>query len=277
MTGRARRALADAVVVQLSTLGLAVLLAGAPIEPAPAGETSAAPPETLARLLSAYPDRLAAIDGNILVWRDGTRMAIDDGRGPKSFEAWLAEPDIEDMFAKPYTAGPLTRAPARDEDPGRARNAAFFNHMYGDCRSGQVERALTEIVWLPGRSGQRLRVTRINGVAEKLAAVSRELAQLPARFDAFLIPAAGTYNCRLIAGTGRMSAHGYGIAIDIAVRPSDYWRWSTPSPDGSYAYRNRIPREIVDVFERHGFIWGGKWHHYDTMHFEYRPELLAKK
>jgi hypothetical protein len=31
----------------------------------------------------------------------------------------------------------------------------------------------------------------------------------------------------------------------------------------------------VDIFERHGFIWGGKWAHYDTMHFEYRPELLG--
>jgi len=31
----------------------------------------------------------------------------------------------------------------------------------------------------------------------------------------------------------------------------------------------------VAVFERHGFIWGGKWFHYDTMHFEYRPELLG--
>ena len=31
---------------------------------------------------------------------------------------------------------------------------------------------------------------------------------------------------------------------------------------------------LVTVFENHGFIWGGKWRHYDTMHFEYRPELL---
>jgi peptidoglycan LD-endopeptidase CwlK len=29
------------------------------------------------------------------------------------------------------------------------------------------------------------------------------------------------------------------------------------------------------VFEKHGFIWGAKWYHYDTMHFEYRPELLG--
>ena len=39
-------------------------------------------------------------------------------------------------------------------------------------------------------------------------------------------------------------------------------------------YVNRIPKEIVKVFEKHGFIWGGRWYHYDTMHFEYRPELI---
>ncbi len=39
-------------------------------------------------------------------------------------------------------------------------------------------------------------------------------------------------------------------------------------------YPNQIPWPIVLVFEKNGFIWGGKWHHYDTMHFEYRPELL---
>jgi hypothetical protein len=21
-------------------------------------------------------------------------------------------------------------------------------------------------------------------------------------------------------------------------------------------------------------VWGGRWYHYDTMHFEYRPELF---
>jgi hypothetical protein len=31
------------------------------------------------------------------------------------------------------------------------------------------------------------------------------------------------------------------------------------------------------IFEKHGFIWGGKWYHYDTMHFEYRPELLPEQ
>ena len=33
--------------------------------------------------------------------------------------------------------------------------------------------------------------------------------------------------------------------------------------------------DIVRIFEKHGFIWGGRWYHYDTMHFEYRPEMIA--
>nr|WP_297937988.1 M15 family metallopeptidase [uncultured Campylobacter sp.] len=34
-----------------------------------------------------------------------------------------------------------------------------------------------------------------------------------------------------------------------------------------------MPEEIVRVFEKHGFIWGGRWVSFDTMHFEYRPEF----
>jgi len=91
----------------------------------------------------------------------------------------------------------------------------------------------------------------------------------------YLVPSAGTYNCRRIAGTDRRSMHAYAAAIDINTAHTDYWMWSKPV-DGRYPYRNRIPQAIVDVFERHGFIWGGKWYHYDTMHFEYRPELLPE-
>jgi hypothetical protein len=29
----------------------------------------------------------------------------------------------------------------------------------------------------------------------------------------------------------------------------------------------------IKAFESFGFIWGGKWFRFDTMHFEYRPEI----
>ena len=54
----------------------------------------------------------------------------------------------------------------------------------------------------------------------------------------------------------------------------DYWEWSK-GKDGKIAWTNRIPGAIGEIFERHGFIWGAKWYHFDSMHFEYRPEIIA--
>jgi hypothetical protein len=232
--------------------------------------------QDISRLVSAYPSLLERVDGNLLVWKDGTRMAVDDGKGEKDHETRLATADIKDMLAQPYTVGRPARQPARNDDPGRARNAAFFDKMYGDCTKGGVAHHLVDVVWLPRKWGKPLKVTRINGVADKLKAVSAELDALPEAFDTFLKPPAGTINCRPIAGTSRVSAHGYGIAVDIAIGRAHYWRWDGGKPGDVKSYRNAIPFEIVEIFERHGFIWGGKWYHYDTMHFEYRPELLVR-
>jgi hypothetical protein len=231
--------------------------------------------EKLAALIAAYPDTLARAEGNTIVFKNGTRLPFDDATGPKDIATLLSAPDIEDMFALPYPKGRAALAPALNADPGRFRNGAFFKAMYGDCGKDDVTRNLVEIAWLPKRAHARIKVTKINGVAEHLAKVSAELDALPDRFTKYLVPAAGTYNCRPIAGTSRVSAHGFGIAIDIATKGSHYWRWAQPGPDGRYAYRNAIPLEIVSIFEKHGFIWGGRWYHYDTMHFEYRPEMLG--
>ena len=225
------------------------------------------------RLLAAYPDHLQTVDGNDLVWKDATRMAIDDGNGPKPFDKWLSSPDLKDMFALPYPAGDAPPPTTPETDPGRARNHAFFAKMYGDCSKGEVAKNLVEITWLPKKAGQKLTITRLNGVATRLQKVSEALDVLPAAFDVYLKPSEGTYNCRTIAGTTQVSAHGYGIAIDIATRHAHYWRWNR---GGASAYQNKIPQEIVTIFEANGFIWGGKWGHYDTMHFEYRPELLGR-
>jgi hypothetical protein len=222
------------------------------------------------RLVRAYPEFLERAENGELFWRDGTRMKLSDGKTNKTPEQAIEVPDLDDVFAAPYPKGPLSIAPA--SDPGRARYAPFFEKMYGDCAKGQVVKNLVAVAWLPRHGGRTVMVTRVNGVDKALAAVSDELARLPDQtIKAYLVPSAGTYVCRAIAGTDRQSAHSWGIAIDIATPRSDYWRWSKGG-----AYRNRIPYEIVEIFERHGFIWGGKWKSFDTMHFEYRPELLLE-
>ena len=230
--------------------------------------------EKAARILAAYPDHLERLEGDALVWKDGTRMVFDDGNNSRSFDALLRTPDIKDQFAIPYPLEFSRQAPPKYFDPGRFRNEKFFTKMYGDCSSGEVTRKLAAVAWLPERGGGTLHVTTINRVNEKLGAVSRELEALPDRFAQFLVPAAGGYACRSIEGTKIRSAHSYGAAIDINARLGDYWRWQSKARLG---YRNKIPEEIVQIFEKHGFIWGGKWYHFDTMHFEYRPELIGMK
>ena len=103
------------------------------------------------------------------MWKDGTRMAFDDGRVPRP-RGLLATADIKDMFFAPYTR--RGQSLPVNADPGRARNPPFFNKMYGDCLSGGVARSLVDVVWLPKKSGNPLKVTTINGVEKKLAAVS---------------------------------------------------------------------------------------------------------
>jgi hypothetical protein len=224
-------------------------------------------------LVAAYPEALAGHDDKVLRWRDGTVMPASDEAESKTFPQLLRHASILDQFRIPYPRAPLAQPPAVDSDPGRFRNTAFFTKMYGDCAKGEVSRRLVPIVWLPKTWGKTIRITSVNRVDEHLRRVSEEIDALPENIKRAAYPIAGTYNCRAVVDTGQPSPHGYGIAIDLNLAFSDYWHWAAHG--SAVAYRNRMPEQIVAIFEKHGFIWGGKWYHFDTMHFEYRPELLA--
>ena len=232
------------------------------------------------QLVEAYPDflMLDPRDDNAVIWKkDGARMQFDDGVSGKNLETMLTHPDLQDQMAMPYPKG-AKYSIQKDYDPGRVRFEPFFEKMYG-ATEAQVRANLVTIYWLPHFGNQPLLVTRINGVDQKLQAISNELDTLAkqpgkAYLLAYLKDPAGTFNWRDVAGTDRLSPHSFGIAIDINSTPADYWQWAK---GGAAAYHNQIPMEIVKVFEKYGFIWGGKWYHYDTMHFEYRPELLMNQ
>jgi hypothetical protein len=232
--------------------------------------------EYLDKLVLAYPSQIERHDGKFLFMKNGTRFPISDNKTDKTFDELLAKPDIDDMFYVSYPAGTTPAQPTRNYDPGRVRFEPFFVAMYGDCTKNEVIKNLRTIRWLPKHTGGSVTITRINGVDKALEAVSSELDELPSDLIKYLKPSAGTYNCRPIAGTNNKSMHAYAAAIDINSKYSNYWRWGS-GVKGEPIWHNQIPIQIVRVFERHGFIWGGYWYHYDTMHFEYRPELLPVK
>jgi hypothetical protein len=246
---------------------VASLLAGFPF--------SASADSRLDALLAAYPDKLASYTDSELIWKDGSRMPLGNAHPNKPFTELLDRADILDQFAIPYPLATAPfQAPGTDEDPGRIRNDAFFLKMYGDCRKGEVTPNLRAVSWLPNHGGGTVLATAINGVADRLEKVSHDLDQLPAAMIQYLLPLSGIYNCRPIAETNRLSVHAFGAAIDINAKFGNYWLWSK-RPDGAIVWRNQIPEKIVEIFERHGFIWGGRWYHFDSLHFEYRPELIA--
>jgi hypothetical protein len=230
----------------------------------------------LQALAAAYPEKITGIEANAIVFRDGTRVDAGSADPNKPMAALLREATILDQLRLPYPKGAPIMAPHKDFDPGRFRNEAFFDALYGDCRKGDVAKRLVPVVWLPNHWGHVVMVTRANSVADHLRAVSAELDTLPDKIARAAFPTTGTYVCRPVKDTGRLSMHAYGAAIDLNLKLSNYWLWEAKGT-ANIPYRNVMPHEIVDVFERHGFIWGGRWYHYDTMHFEYRPEMLGSR
>ena len=234
------------------------------------------PPDIDARievLIKSYPEWINKRDGNSLVLKDGTQFSISDGREDKTFDELLEHPDIDDMFYFAYPAESEPKQAPKNFDPGRVRFQPLFDTMYGDCTRNEVTKNLRTIAWLPRHAGGGVPITTVNEVDKHLEKVSRELDELDTSFVKYLNPISGTYNCRAIAGSNVRSMHSYAAAIDIQSKRSNYWRWALSKDEPKW--QNQIPIEIVRIFEKHGFIWGGNWYHYDTMHFEYRPELLT--
>lgn len=217
-------------------------------------------------LLDAYPQTIREYRDNKIILADGTELVYDDGRR-KDFATMLDDSDIEDMFSMTYV---VTDPPAYLSDAGRSRSDALFKHMYG-ASAEAVRRNLVNVEWF----GQTVQFNRVNGAAAALRAVARDLKAHPELHK--YLKSSGTFYWRTVRGARRQSAHSYGIAFDIGIDHSDYWLWKNPgaSETDRLRYHNQIPRTLVDIFARHGFIWGGAWYHYDTMHFEYRPEILA--
>lgn len=187
-------------------------------------------------------------------------------------------------------------------DPGRNRPTQLFKQVYGRDESN-VEKNLVEVVFL----NQIVRFNKNMGAANSLEKVGMELID-KSRFDKdladFLEPFRNgeldldqmTFKWRKIKGSDDLSPHSFAIAIDLfnpELIGNSYWHWQATKeraekfgkglpPLEESQVQNfkpsdqvRIPASLVEAFENNGFIWGGRWFHYDIMHFEFRPEFFS--
>jgi hypothetical protein len=95
-----------------------------------------------------------------------------------------------------------------------------------------------------------------------------------------------SFNVRTVAGTGRISMHAYGLAIDLNPIHNPYvahlQERLVVSPQAGAAYlvrKNQRPgmaEAVIDVFADHGFtVWGGYWNSPDYQHFQVSRSIAA--
>lgn len=223
----------------------------------------------LNRLQKAYPNHIKDITSRYILWSDGSRMII---RG--------AIP-LFDKIVGLFNHVDQSIGAISNEDVEVDRYEPFFRKMYGKS-APEVKKKLVTIYWMPNVFGTRypLRVTTVNDIHVKLQRISAELEKLPPSYYKYLENPAGGFYWRNVKGQSYLSSHSFGIAVDINSHYSNYWLWDrlkTKRPIAELVEHeyNHVPMKIVRIFEKEGFFWGGRWYFYDTMHFEYRPELFV--
>jgi hypothetical protein len=190
---------------------------------------------------------------------------------------WLLEhADLKAQMSQPYSTKNLDEAPELNVEPGRLRSQSFFDAMYGTS-SVEVRKHLRKVWWEPCQCMMQFSI--LNGAADALEKVGQEIIKDPNLIN-YVNKPLGSFNWRVIAGTKRRSMHAYGVAIDFSLphELGQYWGWQSckgqrPCNFPESVLHNKSLHKIVRIFETKGFIWGGKWYHFDTLHFEYRPEL----
>lgn len=276
---------------------LLVLAAGVGAQPAPmtTGRTFSA--DGVFRALErAYPnwvivrwglgDPVVQVDGRSFVWADGRllppdRAALAPDFAPQPFYDYPATlPDVG-SWPKERIDEVETKLADRRSSPPK-RDSEFFDTLWGIHDRGSADDAQQKTRFLG------LRVTVHKSLTAPLARIEARLQTErgnDASLDAFLksVSRLEGYNWRDIAETQSRSNHAYGAAIDLIPRSykgrTPYWLWAAESKGPWYraAWNRRWEPDpaVVRAFEDEGFVWGGKWLLFDTIHFEYRPEILV--
>lgn len=223
-------------------------------------------------LRQAYPQvHCLRTDPEGRIWLetvDGGR-ALYDGGQPFSALAGQWDVDVRAGMAQLYPLEPQRPPTPPGFSPGRRRSYAFLGLLYGTSASAVRRRLRAGTFFGQAVSMEARALAALQRVEARLVPIVAVQPQLRA-----YLKSAGGFHWRGIAGEkGRLSPHSFGIAIDLSPHKAPYWRWSRMSP---HPLQTSYPSAIVAAFEAEGFVWGGKWHEYDIMHFEFRPEILCK-
>ncbi|MBN2627907.1 MAG: M15 family metallopeptidase [Spirochaetales bacterium] len=248
-------------------------------------------------LTEAYPDVVTdrlllkgdwsvLVGGERIFWAGGRLLPEEDrdraddfSPHPFYYYSDEYEPHLPD-YTKAEKERIIGTLEGRDRNPP-VRNPRFFDLLYRIHDEESAWDMMTRVNFL----GFKMTVHR--DMTDKLARIDGALRKLmesdgPLRDYVASLESGSGYSWREIARTGSRSNHSYGIALDFTPRDyggkDAYWLWSRDFNREwftlGWSRRYRPPESFVRAFEAEGFVWGGKWFLFDSIHFEYRPEIL---
>ncbi len=199
---------------------------------------------------------------------------------PQQFYSYYAGP-VQPRNVTPEQVSQILEYQSKETNHPDTRLPNFYNTLWGSWDSKSSYK-MTARMKLWGK-----KVTVHKALVPTLNRIEKEI-NIKAKKDkilaAFLkeIRVVGGWHYRVILGTQSRSLHSYGVAIDFEPLRLEsyntYWRWTRKKMDDwyrlTYADLWIPPDSFIQVFEKYGFVWGGKWLYFDTIHFEYRPEIL---
>jgi len=231
-------------------------------------------------ILHVYGNRIKRterLEGDFVFWVNNAPIYFSHGR-MLSRKNHLFYTEF-DLFFYAYRTGTLETLPRQVSFP-RRRSSDFLDALIGETEE-EIRASSRWIAFL----NHRVYVHEL--CIEPLRHVDAEIERIAATSEAvrdFIRNIKIIYSMKqkTVEGTKNRSYHSYGLAIDLIPESYEhkhaYWRWSSVfTPDwGNIPLEERWmpPAQIVESFEKNGFVWGGKWYYFDTVHFEYRPEII---
>ena len=222
----------------------------------------------------------------ILYWADAKFLPLEELENKDLYSSLLYHYPNEIPNPKNFTEEDILKIKEftnqKNRSEGKGTPQFLYNLIY------EVETRISTEAKIKSHSFLGKKTNTHQFIHQKLNLVQNEIfeiAKIDNEVNSFLekLDSADSYAWRVISDSGNRSVHSMGLAIDVLPKgwqqKNLYWAWRRDIDPQNWMLldldrRWMPPQKVIEIFEEHGFIWGGKWIIWDNMHFEYRPEVI---
>ena len=222
------------------------------------------------RTIKMADDTIFIINGSRIYYKNGKMLARENLSKEKNYASVFYE----------YKKGEMAKIPTLNEDILK-QSRDFWDNIFG-TEEMQIRKHCQLISFLDHKTFvNNICVEALRNIEKEIMNAARTGKEVQRYLDELYI--FYSFQQKQVIGSKNQSFHSYGLALDLVPKSYKgkhvYWKWSRVLDRQNWfriplKRRWHPPQEVIDAFENNGFVWGGKWYHFDTIHFEYRPEII---